>query len=172
MQVYTTVGAGAAGATSGVAEAAGTTGVAGATVPAVVCVVVAAGAEVFFAGAAGAVGAMVAGGVTALEFAEEVTGVALVAAGVVVSIGTEPSSTVLVANSAWLVFQAKLVTTLTNAVTETPSVAILDRRAGCGFRFMINHHPRLRRFLHHHRPHHHRRPHHLMDLDFRRQLRD
>ena len=162
-----------------------TAGVAGATVGADVCVVGNAGAEVaellvVVAGAVGAVGAIVADGVTELEVpAEEAGVVALDAgvvaldAGVVVSTGTVLSSTVLAANSAWLVFQAKLETMLTNAVAETPRAVIRVRRAGCGFRFMINHHPRLHRRLHRRRHRrHHRRRRHWMDSDFRIQPMD
>lgn len=173
MQVYTTVGAGAAGATATVVGAAGTTGVAGATAG-VVGSAGAAGAEVFvdFAGVAGAVGAIVAAGVTALVMLAG-TGLVALDIGAAVSTGTTFASVVFAANSAWCVFQAKLVTILTNAVNVTPSVAILERRAGCGLRFMINHHLHLHR--HHprdrHHPRHHRR-HHLMDLDCHKQLKD
>jgi hypothetical protein len=118
-------------------------------------VVGATGADVVFfvVGAAGAVGAIVAAGVTGLEVPEGEV-------GVVCSTGTTPVSPVFVDNSACWVFQAKLVTMLTNAVAETPSAAIRERCAGCGFRFMISHHLHLR--------HHH---HHLMDLGFRKQLK-
>ena len=170
MQVYTTVGAGAAGATATVVGAAGTTGVAGATAG----VAGAAGAEVFvdFAGVAGAVGAMVAAGVTALVVLAG-TGLVALDIGAAVSTGTTFASVVFAANSAWCVFQAKLVTMLTNAVNVTPSVAILERRAGCGLRFMINHHLRLhRRHPRRHPRHRHHRRHHLMDLDCHKQLKD
>jgi hypothetical protein len=159
-----------------------TAGVAGATVGADVCVVGNAGAEVAellvvvagAVGAVGAVGAIVADGVTELEVPAEEAGVVALDAGVVVSTGTVLSSTVLAANSAWLVFQAKLETMLTNAVAETPRAVIRVRRAGCGFRFMINHHPRHHHRRLHRRRHrrHHRRRRHWMDSDFRIQPMD
>ncbi len=90
MQVYTTVGAGAPGATAGVV---GVAGVAGAT---------AVDGFFVFAGAAGAVGEIVAAGVTELIFPVVAgkAGAVVLESRVVCSIGTAFTSTVFAANSA------------------------------------------------------------------------
>lgn len=102
MQVYTTDGAGAAGATAGVVGAAGAAGATAVAGAAGFLVFVGAGALLVFAGAAGAVGAIVAAGVTESVFPVVVgrAGVAALGSRVVCSIGTAFASTVFATNSA------------------------------------------------------------------------
>lgn len=103
MQVYTTDGAGAAGATAGVVGAAGAAGATAVAAGAAgFLVFVGAGALLVFAGAAGAVGAIVAAGVTESVFPVVVgrAGVAALGSRVVCSIGTAFASTVFATNSA------------------------------------------------------------------------
>ena len=92
MQVYTTVGAGAAGATAGVVGAAG---VAGATAVDGFFVFAGAGALLEVAGAAGAVGAIVAAGVTVGAL-----GVVVPRSGVTCWTGTAFASVTFATNSA------------------------------------------------------------------------
>jgi hypothetical protein len=123
------------GAVVGAAGLAGATfGVAGADV-----LLVFAGTEVLllFAGAVGATGAMFAAGVDGVgDIAAEVT----LVTGVVCPTGAAFGLGTIAAASARWVFQARLVTMLTKAVAETPSAVTREPLAGCGFRFIINHH--------------------------------